>query len=368
MIPLCEPCIQGNEMKYVKECIDTNWVSSAGKFVDQFEIAFAQYLNVTKAVATVNGTSALHLALILLGIGPGDEVIVPSLTFIAPVNAIRYVGAEPVFADVGSNSCVMDAERLEELVSERTRAILPVHLYGFPVAMEKVMQIAEKHNLFVIEDATESLGAVCHGKFAGTIGHIGCFSFNGNKLITTGGGGMLVTNDINLGQKAKYLSNQAKSVNENGGFIHSEIGYNYRLPNILAAFGLAQMENIHQFIKAKREHANQYTVHLKGLKGLNLFEENEGVQSAYWLYSAFLGPEFPVKRDELISCLLESGIETRPFFYPVHRMKPYSECRRSSMENTEYIADHGINFPSSVTLKEDDILYICNCLKKFYLD
>lgn len=198
MIPLCIPEIRGNEWKYIKDCLDTNWVSSVGSYVNKFEDDFAKYIGAKKAVVTMNGTAAIHLALLALGIRKGDEVIVSSLTFISPVNAIKYVGAEPVFADICEDTWVMDADKIEQLITPKTKAIMPVHIYGHPVDMKKIMDIAKKHNLYVIEDATESLGAECNGENVGTIGDIGCFSFNGNKLITTGAGGMLVTNNQEL--------------------------------------------------------------------------------------------------------------------------------------------------------------------------
>ncbi len=251
MIPLCIPEIKGNEWKYIKECLDTNWVSSVGSYVDKFENDFAVYVEAESAVVTMNGTAALDLALRTLGIGKGDEVIVSSLTFISPVNTIRYVGAEPVFVDVCRDTWVMDADKIEKLITPKTKAIMPIHIYGQTVDMDKIMEIAIKYDLFVIEDATESLGSMYKGKKAGTIGHIGCFSFNGNKLITTGAGGMLVTNYEHLARRAKYLSTQTKTVLENGAFYHEEIGYNFRMPNLLAAMGCAQLENIEEYLNAK---------------------------------------------------------------------------------------------------------------------
>ena len=243
MIPLCIPEIRGNEWKYVKECIDTNWVSSVGSYVNLFEERFSEYVGSKSAVVTMNGTAALQLALTTLGIGEGAEVIVPSLTFISSINTIKYVGAEPVFVDVCRDTFVMDAEKIEEMITPKTKAIMPVHIYGHPVDMDRVMEIAKKHNLYVIEDATESLGSTYKGKATGTIGDIGCFSFNGNKLITTGAGGMFVTNNIEYGERAKFLSTQTKVVTDNKAFYHPEIGYNFRMPNLLAAFGVAQLEN-----------------------------------------------------------------------------------------------------------------------------
>lgn len=365
MIPLCVPEIKGNEWNYIKECLDTNWVSSAGGYVDKFEDNFAEYVKAKKAVVTMNGTAALELALRAVGIGHGDEVIVPSMTFISPVNTIKYVGAEPVFVDVCRDTYVMDVEKIEELITSKTKAILPVHIYGHPVDMDKVMQIANKYNLYVIEDATESLGSLYKTKAVGTIGHIGCFSFNGNKLITTGAGGMFVTNDENLGDKAKFLSTQTKVVTDNKAFYHPEVGYNFRMPNLLAAMGCAQLEKIDEYIAAKREHASIYNELLKYIKGITLPEEKEWCENVYWLYSILIEDDYGISRDELIKKLWDNGIECRPFFMPVHNMPPYIENRHGNMKITNEIAAKGINLPSSVGLIKDDIKKICKIIKEY---
>lgn len=364
MIPLCIPEVKGNEWKYIKECLDTNWVSSVGSYVDKFENDFANFVEAKNAVVTMNGTAALELALRTLGVGQGDEVIVSSLTFISPVNTIRYVGAHPVFVDVCRNTWVMDAEKIEEIITPKTKAIIPVHIYGQPVDMDKIMRIAQKHNLFVIEDATESLGAVYKGKNVGTIGDIGCFSFNGNKLITTGAGGMLVTNDKKLGEKAKYLSTQTKTVLDNGAFYHEEVGYNFRMPNLLAAMGCAQLENAKEYLKAKREHAVLYNKLLNNIKGITLPVERNEIRNVYWLYSILVEEDYALTRDELITKLRENGIQSRPFFMPVHDMPPYKNYTHGDMSITNEIAQRGINLPSSVGLKEEDIQKICKIIKR----
>lgn len=367
MIPLCVPEIRGNEWKYIKECLDTNWVSSAGSFVNRFEEEFSRYVGANRAVVTMNGTAAIELALRSLGIGAGDEVIVPSLTFISPVNTIRYVGAEPVFCDVCRDTFVMDAEKIEELITENTKAIMPVHIYGHPVDMDKVLELANKYKLYVIEDATESLGSKYKGQAVGTIGHIGCYSFNGNKLITTGAGGMLVTNDITLGERAKFLSNQTKIVTENKGFYHPEIGYNYRMPNLLAAMGCAQLENIDEYIVIKRENTKYYNELLGGIEGITLPIEHEWATNVHWLYSIVVEDSFGISRDELIRKLWDSGIEARPFFMPVHDMEPYKNCRYNDMQNTTELAKKGLNLPSSVSLKREEIEYICKSIGAWHL-
>lgn len=364
MIPLCVPEVRGNEWKYIKDCLDTNWVSSAGSYVDKFERDFSNYLSVKKAITTSNGTTALFLALKILGIGEGDEVIVPSLTFISPVNAIRYVGAEPVFVDVCRDTYVMDVEKVEDLITSKTKVILPVHLYGHPVDMDKLLDIAREHSLYIIEDATESLGALYKNKPVGTIGDIGCFSFNGNKLITTGAGGMLVTNNEELGDKAKFLSTQAKVINENKSFYHPEIGYNFRMPNILAAMGCAQLENIDEYIKKKKDNAMFYNKLLKNVKGITLPIEKEWARNVHWLYSIVVEDEYGVSRDELLKILAENEIESRPFFMPIHKMPPYINCKHGDLSITEELSLKGLNLPSSVGLKENEIEKICSVIIK----
>lgn len=362
MIPLSVPKIKGNEWKYIKECLDTNWVSSAGSYVDKFERDFSSYLNIKRSITTSNGTTALFLALKILGIGEGDEVIVPSLTFISPVNTIRYVGAEPVFVDVCRDTFVMDVEKVEELITSKTKAILPVHLYGHPVDMDKLLDIARKYNLYIIEDATESLGALYKNKPVGTIGDIGCFSFNGNKLITTGAGGMLVTNNEKLGDKAKFLSTQAKVINENKSFYHPEIGYNFRMPNILAAMGCAQLENIDEYIKKKKGSAIYYNKLLKNIKGITLPVEKEWASNVYWLYSIVVEDDYGLSRDDLIKKLAENNIESRPFFTPIHKMPPYINCRHGDLSTTKELSQKGLNLPSSVGLKKDEIEEVCSVI------
>lgn len=364
MIPLCIPEIRGNEWKYIKDCLDTNWVSSVGSYVDLFEVKFAEFLGSPKCIVTVNGTAALHLSLVALGIGNGDEVIVPSMTFISPVNAIKYTGATPVFVDVCRDTFVMDVTKVEGLITSKTKAILPVHIYGHPVDMDPLMEIARKYGLYVIEDATESLGSTYKGRQTGTIGDSGCFSFNGNKLITTGAGGMISTNNTEFGDRLKYLSNQAKSGTQNGAFYHVESGYNYRMPNIVAAMGVAQLENISEYIDVKRKNADTYKRYLKDVKGITLPVEKEWATNVYWLYSVVVEDDYGMERDVLSKLLKEKGIENRPFFMPVHEMPPYKDCRHGDMGATDFLSKKGLNLPSSVSLKADEIKYICECMKR----
>ncbi|MCB2289048.1 LegC family aminotransferase [Clostridium sp. CS001] len=362
MIPLCIPEIRGNEWTYVKECIDTNWVSSVGSYVNLFEERFNKYVGSKSAVVTMNGTAALQLALVTLEIGEGDEVIVPSLTFISPINTIKYVGAEPVFVDVCRDTFVMDAEKIEELITPKTKAIMPVHIYGHPADMDRIMEIAQKHNLFVIEDATEALGSKYKGKMAGTIGHIGCYSFNGNKLITTGAGGMFVTNNAAYGERAKFLSTQTKVVTDNKAFYHPEVGYNFRMPNLLAAFGVAQLENIEEYLKVKKESAQYYKELLSEVKGITLNIEKDNVENCFWLYSILVEEDYDISRDELIQKLNEEKIEARPFFMPIHEMPPYKNCKHGDLSVTTELYEKGINLPSSVSLTQDDINKVCKVI------
>ncbi|OHW61982.1 putative pyridoxal phosphate-dependent aminotransferase EpsN [Andreesenia angusta] len=363
MIPLCIPKVSGNEWKYIKNCLDTNWISSVGSYVNKFEEQFKEYVNSKSAIVTMNGTSALQLALLTLGIGKGDEVIVPSMTFVASVNPIIYVGAEPVFVDVDRDTYVMNAEKIEELITDRTKAIIPVHIYGHPVDMDRVNEIAKKHNLFVIEDATESLGSTYKGKHTGTIGDFGCFSFNGNKLITTGAGGMLVTDNKDLGERAKYLSNQAKTIEPNGDMVHLDIGYNFRMPNILAAMGCAQLEKIEEYIEAKEYNAECYNERLKEVTGITLPIQKDGSFNVNWLYAILIEDQFGTSRDELIQKMKECGIETRPFFHPLHEMELYKKYKRGSMEITEELKGKGLCLPSSVDLKSEEIEKVCKALR-----
>lgn len=365
MIPLCIPEIRGNEWNYIKDCLDTNWVSSVGSYVNLFEEKFAQYVDANTAVVTMNGTAALQLALLTLGVGSGDEVIVPSLTFISPVNTIKYVGAEPVFVDVCRDTYVMDADKIEELITPKTKAIIPVHIYGHPADMSKIMEIARKHNLYVIEDATESLGSEYNGKKSGTLAHIGCFSFNGNKLITTGAGGMLVTNNKAFGDRAKFLSTQTKVVLDNKAFYHPEIGYNFRMPNLLAAFGVAQLEKVKEYLQIKRENALYYREQLKEVNGITLPIEKDNITNCFWLYSAVVEDNYGISRDELIEKFKENAVETRPFFMPIHDMPPYKDCKHGQLSTTEELYAKGINLPSSVGLKKEEIDFICNIIKKY---
>ena len=367
MIPLCEPVINGKEWDYIKDCLDTGWVSSVGSYVDMFEKQFNDYIGAANSVVTVNGTAAIALALEILGIGLGDEVIVPSMTFIASVNPIIYCGAAPVFSDITEDTWVMDVSKVEELINDRTKAIIPVHVYGNMVDMEALLKIADKYGIPIIEDATEALGSkyrMSDGNWymAGTLGRFGAFSFNGNKLITTGAGGMLVTKKFDEGKQAKYLSNQSKSVALNGGVFHETVGYNYRMPNLLAAMGVAQLEKIDDYLAEKSRQAKMYNKLLAGVKGIIIPAEKDNVIHSHWLYSVLVTDEFRISRDDLMVELKKKGIISRPFFMEIHKMAPYLGYRAGDLKLSAKISNTGINLPSTVGLSDDEIKFIVDAI------
>ncbi|MCM1992642.1 aminotransferase class I/II-fold pyridoxal phosphate-dependent enzyme [Oceanirhabdus seepicola] len=366
MVPLCIPEISGNEVDYVKECIESGWVSSTGgEYLNKFEEEFSRFTGIKYSNAVINGTAALHLALAALNVGEGDEVIVPSLTFISTVNVIKYVGAKVIFVDVNLENYTIDTKEIEKAVSERTKAIIPVHLYGNLADMDKIMEIAHKNNLYVIEDATEALGSKKRRGMAGGFGHIGCYSFNGNKLMTTGAGGMICTNDEKINERIDYLKNQTKTVLENGSIVHNEIGFNYRMPNILAAFGLAQLEQLDKFILRKKEITTLYKKELSGILGLGFPKSKCDEDICQWLNCIEISEEYGVNRDELIKHMNNEKVICRPFFYPLHKMEAFSGEKVMSGEliNTELCSARGINLPSSVGITDEEIVRVCSILK-----
>ena len=355
MIPVAEPDLRGNELKYVSECVTTEWVSSLGRFVGAFEERTAELCHRRHALTVSNGTMALHLALVVLGVGPGDQVIVPSLTFVATANAVSYTGAVPVFADAEPDYWQIDVGQLERLVTERTKAIIPVDLYGHPVDMDPIMAIAERHGLYVIEDAAEAHGAEYKGQPCGSLGHMSCFSFYGNKVITTGEGGMILTDDSAWYERACMLRDHAMSPTER--YYHTEIGFNYRMTNIQAALGLAQLERLDEFVEAKRRNAALYAERLSRVPGITLAPQAEWARNVYWMYSIVVDEAYPLSRDALMEALRERGVDTRPFFHAIHTMP----CHRRdiALPVAERLAARGVNLPSSVKLTRDQIDYVC---------
>lgn len=360
MIPVYKPFLSEKVKNYVNECLDDNWISSKGKFIGLFEKAFCDYTGASYATSVCNGTVALHLALKTLNIQPGDEVIVPSLTYIASVNAILAVGATPIFVDSYETTWQMNVQDIRDKITHRTRAIMAVHLYGHPCAMKEIADIAKLNNLYVIEDCAESFGAYYQGKHTGTFGDIATFSFFGNKTITTGEGGMVVCQNEKLYEKACHLKNQG--VSKEKEYWHDEIAYNYRMTNICAAIGLAQLESAQEILQRKRQIAEWYKKYLENLP-LITHQESENTTHSYWMCSILL--DDAVKRDPIRKYLKENNIETRPFFFPAHTMP---HCKQDiSLPIAEAISRKGINLPSYPELKELDVLYIVNVIKHFHI-
>jgi len=364
-IPLCAPEIRGNEWKYVKECLDTNWVSTVGSFVERFELEVAAAIGAEHTVATNSGTAALHIALLVAGIQPDDEVLVSTLTFIAPANAVRYVGAYPVFIDAEPAHWQMDPQKVEDFLKRdckwlsgalynrrsgrRVRALLPVHILGHPVCMDPILELAREYGLTVIEDATESLGASYKGRAVGHIGDIACFSFNGNKLITTGGGGMIATDNEEWARTANHLTTQAKD--DALEYVHSEIGYNYRLTNIQAAVGVAQMERLDSYIEAKRRIAAIYSKAFRPVAGITPLQEAAWARSACWMYTVLIDAgEFGMSSRRLLRELDESGIQTRPLWQPLHLSKAHAGSTATDCSVAEQLNRCALSLPCSVGL------------------
>jgi len=379
MIPLSVPEMRGNELAYLRECIETNWVSYVGPFVTRFEEQMAKYIGTRHAVATNSGTAALHIALLIAGVKPDDEVLVPDLTFIAPANAIRYAGAWPVFMDVTPGHWQMDADKVVEFLEKechkdgghlRNRktgravtAIMPVHILGHSVDMQPIVDAARRYGLRVIEDATEALGGKYRGTMVGALGDVACFSFNGNKIITTGGGGMLTTDNEEWARKAKYLTTQAKD--DPIEYVHHEIGYNYRLTNLQAAVGVAQMEQLDEYIRIKRGIAERYAKGLADVPGLTLPAEAPWAFSTFWLYTVLVDEaRYGVDSRALQRALAERNIQTRPLWAPIHAQRPYRDCQTYRVEVTERLYRDALSLPCSVGLSQADQQRVIDALRE----
>jgi perosamine synthetase len=376
-IPLCVPHIAGREWDYIKECLDTNYVSSVGSFVNRFECMVAEAVGARYGIATVNGTAALHVALLLAGVEPGDEVVMPTLTFIAPANAVRYAGAWPFFVDAEADHWQIDPTLVEDHLrrdcrlvdgelrnvrtGRRVSALLPVHILGHPAEMDRLRVLASEFKLALIEDATESLGATYKGRAAGSLSDIGCFSFNGNKLITTGGGGMIVTDDEKLARRAKYLTTQAKD--DPIEFVHGAVGYNYRLTNIQAAMGCAQLEQLKSFLGAKRRIFDIYAEGLESVPGIAMMDESAHVTSARWLSTILVDKAaFGLGSRELMAELGRAGIQSRPLWQPLHRSPAHPDGRRECPV-ADSIQSRALSLPSSVGLEPESQATIIDCIR-----
>jgi perosamine synthetase len=359
-IPIYQPDLSGNEKKYVNECIDTSWISSRGRFVNEFETRFAERIGVEHAVSVSNGTVALHLAMMALGIGPGDEVIVPTLTYVASANAVSYTGATPVFVDSLRDTWQIDPEDVRRHITPRTRAIMPVHLYGQACDMDALAEIAKEFRLFIIEDCAEAIGSEYKGRHVGTYGDISTFSFFGNKTMTTGEGGMVTSNDKTLIERARHLKGQGLAAHRE--YWHDVVGYNYRMTNIQAAIGLAQLERVDSFISRKQALAERYREGLSGVP-VELHRQAPDTVHSYWMVSILV--ERADLRDPLRKRLADAGVETRPLFYPLHTMPMYSKNYRKHSV-AEDLAWRGINLPSWPRLVDRDIDHIIETIKKFF--
>lgn len=362
-IPVSAPALLGNEKRYVNECLDTTWISSIGSFIDRFERAFADYCGADHAVSCCNGTVALHLALLGLDIGPGDEVLVPSLTYVATANAVRYCGAEPVFVDSDRRTWNMDPEDLRRKIGPRAKAVLPVHLYGKPAAMAEIQAIAGAAGLRMVEDAAEAIGAHYGGKQVGTLAEVAAFSFFGNKVITCGEGGMVLARDAEVARTIRRLKGQGQDFERRYWF--PVVGYNYRMTNIEAALGLAQLERIAASLAARDEIEGWYRAELDGHPGLALPARDPGERSVNWLFSVVLTEAAPGGRDAVMAGLRELGIDSRPFFYPCHVLPPYAGGD-PACPNAEWLGERGLSLPTWVGMTREHVRRAAAALLRVY--
>jgi perosamine synthetase len=374
MIPVNEPLLGKEEVNKVLTCLKTNWISSQGKYLNEFEEKFAQYCGLRYGICTTSGTTALHLALATLGIGPGDEVLIPTFTMAATAFAVCYCGATPVGIDSESETYNIDLEKVSDYLWKqekkgkvKVKAILPVHLYGHPVDMDPLLDMAGRFSIPVIEDAAEAHGAEYKGRKCGSFGAFGCFSFYANKIITTGEGGMVVTDDPGLAEKARRLKDLAHSTGKR--FLHTDLGFNYRMTNLQAALGVAQLKKIDRHIQKKRWMAKEYEKGLKGIPGLRLPIEKPWAKSVYWMYGILVEKEFGRTRDELMGWLKRQGIDSRSFFVPMHRQPVFNRGARKfkkfgSYPVAEKLSAEGFYLPSGLTISREQIEYICRQIKK----
>lgn len=368
-IPVCSPLLSGNEATYVSDAVSSGWISSSGKYVTEFEQKFAEYCGVKHGIAVCNGTVSLHLALVALGIGEGDEVIIPDFTMAACAFSVCYTGAKPVFVDADVNTWNIDSAKIEEKISSRTKAIMPVHIFGNPCDMQSIRNIAEHYNLLVLEDAAQAHGASYNGAPVGSIGEIASFSFFANKNITTGEGGMVVTDSDELADRCRYYKNLCFPLHGARNYLHENIGFNYRMSNLHAAVGLAQVEKADYYKHLRIKNGKLYKDLLTGISGINLQHIQPGGECVYWMNGLCINPkEYGRTRDELMNQLLHNGVESRLFFQGMHRqtsLKSYGcECS-DSYPVSDNLADNGFYLPSGSGLSETEIEYICKIIKKF---
>jgi len=362
IIPVCAPVLDEREKRKVLECIDSGWISSLGEKIGEFERKFAEKVGAKYGIAVTSGTTALHLVLYTLGIGEGDEVIVPTFTMIATANAVRYCGAKPVLVDSEPRTGNIDVEKIEEKITSRTRAIIPIHTYGHPAEMDKILALAKKYDLWVIEDAAEAHGAEYKGRKIGSIGDAATFSFYANKIITTGEGGMITTNNSEIYEIARNLRDHAFS--QEMHFWHKLVGFNYRMTNLQAAIGLAQLEKFDELVEKRIENARLYTSLLKDIEGLVLPPETEGIKNVFWMYGIRVKDSFGISRDELRERLARKGIETRTFFIPIHLQPIYwKDYVNEDFPVSEALCKEGLYLPSSSGLKKEEIYFIAETIR-----
>jgi perosamine synthetase len=362
-IPVCEPLLEGNEKKYVLEALDSGWISSSGKYIGLFEEAFARYCGVRHGIAVCNGTMALHLGLVALGIGKGDEVIIPDFTMISSAFAVCYTGAKPVFVDAEPLTWNIDPQKIESKVTSRTKAIMPVHVYGHPCDMEKILELARRHKLYIIEDAAEVHGAEYKGKKCGSLGTLAGFSFFANKIATTGEGGMVVTDDDGLAEKCRYYKNLCFPIGSNRVYEHNHVGFNYRMSNIHAAIGLAQVEKLEQYVAKRRNVHSYYQQHLEHVPGVTLQPEASYAKNVYWMNGITIDrARFGLSRDELALRLREKGIDSRPFFVGMHNQNSLAQygCDCSTpYPISDWLQENGLYLPSASGLTEGEVQIVC---------
>jgi perosamine synthetase len=362
-IPVCEPTLGGNELEYVSEAIRTNWISSAGRYIQEFEQSFATACEAAHGIACTNGTTALHLAMAVLGLGPGDEVILPAFTMIATPNCVRYTGATPVLVDSERETWNFDLDQVTDAIGPNTKAIIPVHTYGHPVDMDALNELADEHGIWVVEDAAEAHGARYKGRRVGGLGDAGCFSFYGNKIITTGEGGMITTNNVEIAKLARNLRDHAFSTERH--FWHRYVGFNYRMTNLQAAVGLAQTERLEDYVAARRRNAALYSELLAGIEGLTTPPEVGDVENVFWMYGILIEAEsFGMPRNELREALAARGIETRTFFIPIHYQPIYYEAYRGrSFPVAEELCAQGLYLPSASSLTAPQVRYVAEAIR-----
>ena len=368
-IPVCEPALLGNELKYVTDAVSTGWISSAGKYVNAFEESFASYCECKHGVAVCNGTIALHLALVSLGIGKGDEVIIPTFTMIASAFAVCYTGAVPVFVDADPLTWNIDVTKIEEKITSRTKAIMPVHIFGQMCNMDAIVALAKKHNLYILEDAAEAHGAEYKGKKAGSFSDIASFSFFANKNITTGEGGMLVTNSEDFYNKCRYYKNVCFPLDGNRNYTHEDIGYNYRMSNVIAAIGLAQVEKADEYKQMRITNNQRYRKYLSETPGIRFQQTEPECLSVCWMNGIVIDAGYGKTRDQLIAYLKENGVDTRLFFNGMHNQPSLinygCDCKKE-YPVSDYLTKHGFYLPSGSNLSEETIRFICNLIHEYY--